>query len=120
MDDHLISQLSEDYPELFHEDAFVECPNGWYSLIDAVSATLNANTEIDAELTIVQIKQKYGELRIGTEPAAHQCSDVANGILALAREMSKNICETCGSTQEVEVYGGQYVESLCPYCADES
>jgi hypothetical protein len=85
-----------------------------------MSSALQSNPNVSDGLVIDQLKQKYGKLKIGAEPPGHKRSDVANGIFAFAREVSTNICEVCGTTQNVDIYGGRYVESLCPYCADES
>lgn len=122
MDEELEQQLIEEYPDLYEDDFVFECEDGWYDLIEAVSSTLDKNC---SSTTVNQIKEKHGQLRIYTgtprdESKPFDEGAIANGITELAREMSTNICERCGSTDDVEgVQRGNRYMVRCRDCREE-
>jgi hypothetical protein len=89
-----------------------ECGNGWYKLIDD---TLNKINQKVIELNIkyfeiVQIKQKFGSLRIYTNFHIEEIEDIIED----AEDLSKIICEGCGKSGKLRNDG--YLMILCDKC----
>lgn len=89
----------------------IECGPGWYPLIeDALQALVKTGLQIE----ITQIKEKFGQLRLYYDLAAHQDSDVekVQQIIRAAERKSVVTCEVCGEPGEHTGDGGWYV-TLC-------
>ena len=67
--------------------------------------------EAIAQVEAVQIKEKFGGLRFYT----HGGDDLVQGMIWLAESMSYNICEECGSTNNVTQTKG-WIISMCEDC----
>lgn len=76
-----------------------ECGDGWYTLIDALCACLQHETEYDGAPQVVatQVKSKLGSLRFYTRNASQR----QRAMIALAGEVSMRMCEECGAPGEV-------------------
>lgn len=72
-----------------------ECGSGWYPLIqelfDKIQVLVNNNSEYK-ELEVVQVKEKYGELRI----YLNYSYDDIEKLIDEYTEKSLHICERCG------------------------
>lgn len=72
------------------------------------------NYEKFSQVSITQIKEKYGTLRFyyygGDEHIA--------GMVSFAEDMSAKICETCGSTKNVTQTKG-WIKTICQECLDK-
>lgn len=131
MDTELEQQLIEDYPILYTHCTVpkeersspapnialygFECGDGWYQLIDTVSEIIESMVNEHPErqkVHAVQVKQKFGGLRVYTNPTP----PIVYGITRLAQEMSRNMCEACGTypVDPQEVDGWQW--ALCEEC----
>ena len=84
-----------------HEDfaPTIKVNDGWYRLLNLLCKCI---TEIDDEAhptQIIQIAQKFGNLRfyVGKAPSG------VYGAIKMASEISRHICEQCGSTDNVNV-----------------
>lgn len=134
MDEELEKELAESYPEIFslyHEDpeniegpppTFAiygfECGDGWYTVIDALCESLQRR---DVELTVVQVKEKFGGLRFyhdGIKAEAERDSYMALGAIYNAQDMSKRVCEQCGNPAELRRDGG-WLRARCDECHSE-
>ena len=108
--------MSED--ELLHKHGGVldlhsdiNCWEGWYPLIDHVLASINDYSDVyNKEVRVVQIKEKFGALRIYAEPSLY--NEYVWGILHLAERLSKTICERCGEPGELRTDIGWH-KTLC-------
>lgn len=76
------------------------CGDGWYSLIDALCASLQAETDKHGapQLVAVQVKEKLGELRFYVAGAA---SMTQFALIDFATRLSLRTCEICGAPGEL-------------------
>jgi hypothetical protein len=66
------------------------CGDGWYTLIDVISALLTTH---DPETCAIQVKEKFGGLRFYHTSA----DDYTLGVEMAAGTLSSYICEICGA-----------------------
>ena len=66
----------------------IECGEGWYNLIDYVSAKLEA---LNQKLEVVQIKEKWGSIRLYLNIS----TDEADKIVEFVEKESETTCEIC-------------------------
>jgi hypothetical protein len=97
--------------------------DGWYPLLDKTLAALEAVREelleakdeddraLAAEVTLAQVKEKFGGLRVYL---SHHHDRLAR-VVAHAEWASFLVCEGCGTTAAVTTEGG-YVQTLCAPC----
>jgi len=83
-----------------------ECGNGWKELIDPIVTRAN---EIGA--TIMQIKEKFGMLRIYFDPGHTDCDELED-MVDKSELDSATRCEMCGLPSHMMVKGGWY-KTLC-------
>jgi hypothetical protein len=84
----------------------MNCWKGWYGIIDDMLATISKN--IISNIKVVQIKEKFGALRVYTEPYDRY----TQGIIDMAETLSKHTCERCGEPSEMRSDLG-WVKTLC-------
>jgi len=87
--------LVEEFPEAFNGPFYFECQDGWYQLLRIVISELaRFNKEQDEENRCypVQIKEKYGTLRIylTEEPETMEV------LIETIEKLSGQTCEVCG------------------------
>ena len=114
-------ELINKYPNLFMDISKpptetsmcfgLECGNGWYDLIDRtcekIQRILNGRN-----LRFTQIKEKFGSLRIYTQPYIEEIDD----IIDKAEDESFEICENCGTTNNVITTNYGWVYTRCNNC----
>ena len=109
MTKELDDKLCEKYPRIFvdrHGDPKETCMcwgfpgNGWYWLLDKLCQHLQWNIDRngDPQLKAVQVKEKFGSLRVYTEGGNAE----QHAVIHFAEALSYGICETCGTTKGVE------------------
>lgn len=122
MDQELEEKLVKKYPNLYQRyggDMTKTCmhwgfahSNGWYKLIDELSAHLEP-LGIIAE----QVKQKFGGLRFYVDYPKHLTDEQRNKVRKIKNEYeqkSYEICEVCGEPGKT---GGRgYIRTLCDKC----
>lgn len=122
----LQEKLYKKYPKLFvqHTESLkttcmcwgFECGNGWYWLIDqlcdSIQNYIDSNKKEQTE--VVQVKEKFGTLSFYT----YNSDDLIQGMIWLAELMSANVCEVCGSTEEVTQSEG-WIKTRCKVCWDK-
>jgi hypothetical protein len=89
---------------------------GWLPLIMALDERLSA---IDPDYDIHQIKEKFGGLRyyFGTESRLTQRQfDEMHKLELWYENLSFEICEVCGSKENVTTFGGGWVRTRCEEC----
>jgi len=127
MNSKLDSYLVTKYPKLFikrYEDMKstamcwgFECGDGWFWLLDnlcqSIQSYIDYNTHKNiTQVTVEQVKEKFGGLRFYIEGG----DDTIHGMISLAERMSYNICETCGSTENIGQTSG-WIKNICEDCA---
>jgi len=121
MNNELTNQLFKKYPTLFPGGKNVnmkeslmcfgfECGDGWYNLIDKLCSDI-LKCEGGKDVTVEQVKEKFGGLRFYTGPANSKIFD----LIHKAEEKSFKICEECGAKGELEEIRGWYT-TLCKKC----
>jgi len=117
MKPELEQKLISKYPHLFKDVNApmtetcmcwgIETDDGWYDLIDICCQKI---TDVDPDAYFTQIKEKFGVLRMYING-----NDAADDITYWAENQSKNICECCGTTEDVTTRGG-WIKTLCTKC----
>jgi len=120
----LEEQLIAKYPELFQDkDAppteslmcfGCECGDGWFAIIDAACDLISRHVKGQAEYAEfrwVQIKEKYGTLRLYS---SGRYDDYTAGVIAMAERASAMTCETCGQPGKRNDEG--WISTLCDTC----
>lgn len=99
-----------------------ECDDGWYSLIDELSAKLEGlNREIaskgETPIEACQVKEKFGTLRFYTSSIPEACSGLIEKWIDEAEEKSARTCEHCGRPGQTR--GGAWLTTLCDDCPED-
>lgn len=102
MQKELELKLVEKYPKLFQdyggdmrETCMVwgcECGDGWYLILDELFEELSKYPEI----ILVQVKEKFGTLRVYTTGVLVEHSDEVEYHIERAYDKSSRTCEDCG------------------------
>lgn len=132
MSPELERRLREKYPKLYAGCAQppakslmafgFECDDGWFDLLDVLSAQLmliaeafaakNSGGTFDGSFRATQVKEKLGGLRFYVGP----CSDEGLAAIEFAEAMSERVCETCGNRGRTR--GVSWFKTLCDPCAE--
>jgi hypothetical protein len=114
MDD--LEKLMAEKPDWFTEHSYMYgCGPGWHPLI---RETLEKVAALNPQnFRIVQIKEKFGGLRI----YAWGGDEETSRIIHEAMNESYHVCENCGSKEGVENRAGRYgwFKSFCLMCHAE-
>src|SRR5579863_4110842 len=89
-----IQNLIFKYPSLLNSlgNKYIECGNGWYDIIDILCNELQKYPEV----RVLQIKQKFWELRVYLHGQIDATISDAIGVLLRAAEEAASItCERC-------------------------
>ena len=103
-----------------------ECGNGWYNIINQLCANiqhhidwrnrkneLNPNQPIVPQVTVDQVKEKFGTLRFYYTGG----DDYIDGLVSMAESMSGVTCEECGNPGST--LGRGWLTTLCEKHAEE-
>lgn len=82
-----------------------ELPEGWWSLFQQLLAE---SDQLDPSFSVVQAKQKFGELRVYLQSYPPRALDLIDA----ATVASKSTCEVCGGEAVLRVTRGYY-QTLC-------
>lgn len=99
----------------FAEDGF-SCGDGWYQLLHDMLLEIEvayAKSGVENKLSIGQIKQKFGELRVYIHDAIPEAYD----IISEKQKVSTSICEQCGKEGELRSLIRWY-RTLCDECVE--
>lgn len=93
-----------------------ECGDGWLPLIEEAKSLVNKYNSEHPDATpleFVQVKEKWGELRIYLNYYPNTIYDKLDEI----SNKSHHICEECGSTDNVSIQDTHgWFMALCPEC----
>ena len=99
----------------------VECRDGWYDLlVDLIGKLLKLEEEEPdtfESFAVVQIKQKFGELRFYVEGDPENGMRRIHSLIGAYEYRSLSICEICGKPAKVQTMN--YIQSLCRYPHDD-
>ena len=90
-----------------------ECGKGWWPLICETLDRVQAIVDRDGldDISITQVKEKFGELRIYTSSFTEEIDD----IIQAATDRSLTICEQCGKPGSLRNNHGWLI-TLCDEC----
>ena len=90
------------------------CGDGWFNILNQLMGNIqhhidwkNKKEEVVAQVTLDQVKEKFGTLRFYYSGG----DDVIDGMVRMAESMSGVTCEECGSPGKR--VGGGWVTTLC-------
>jgi hypothetical protein len=94
-----------------------DCGDGWYNILNQLMGNIqhhidwkNRNGEVVPQVTLDQVKEKFGTLRFYYSGG----DDYISGMVAMAEAMSGVTCEGCGNIGERK--GGGWVHTYCEPC----
>ena len=103
-------------PEPFEEYG-IECEHGWDELLKPLFDYIEKfNKENPGnEIIISQVKEKFGGLRFYVDNSTPELDKMIEEACA----DSFNVCETCGSRENVGITGGSWYSTVCESCLIE-
>ena len=124
MREELDNKLCAKYPKIFknrHADPRAtamcwgfECDDGWFNIINHLCQNIqhylnwkNKDTEAVPQVTVDQVKEKFGTLRFYYSGG----DDTIDGMVRMAESMSGTTCEMCGNIGESSSEG--WIKVLC-------
>lgn len=93
----------------------VECGKGWYKLIEPIFKYIedyNKDKSEDKKIVVLQCKEKWGGLRIYTNFG----TDELHKMIDEAEDKSYEICEDCGSEENVGLRLTGWETTMCLEC----
>ncbi len=116
MKQEYLERLKGLYPNLYLNLVSIDCRDGWYPLIERLSAKLEAELialpKVFRDYHAAQVKQKFGTLRFYMY---RYPSDEFKQHIVDAEEESATICEFCGASAVLHSSGRW--EVICDLCA---
>lgn len=98
-----LATLVAKYPEVYAQDFYFQCNDGWFKIVDELSAKL-----AKLGVQVVQVKEKFGGLRVYldvTAPGAYE-------LIHEAEQKSFVTCEFCGEPGKLGK-SGYWQSTLC-------
>jgi len=113
--DAFVKHLETTYPLMFAgQYGGIECAAGWWPIITSLCAGIqhhidwkNRQSEVVPQVTVTQIKEKFGGLRFYYDGG----DEYVSGLVTMAAAWASHACEECGS-QGVLRHGG-WLKTLC-------
>jgi hypothetical protein len=113
--DAFVKHLETTYPQMFAgQYGGIECAAGWRPIIASLCAGIqhhidwkNRQSPVVPQVTVTQIKEKFGGLRFYYDGG----DDEISGMVTMAAGWASHACEECGS-QGVLRHGG-WLKTLC-------
>jgi hypothetical protein len=91
-----------------------ECGDGWFQILNQLMGNIqhhidwkNQNGEVVPQVTLDQVKEKFGTLRFYYTGG----DDYISGLVTMAESMSGITCETCGKPGTRT--GGGWIKTVC-------
>lgn len=96
-----------------------ECGDGWFNILDQLMGNIqhhidwkNKNSEVVAQVTLDQVKEKFGTLRFYYSGG----DDVIDGMVRMAESMSGVTCEECSAP--AKTHGPGWIRTICEPCEE--
>ena len=115
----LEQKIFEDFPNLYYPEKpetetlmcfGFECSDGWFDLIYRLSKDLNEMEDLPEGFEIIQVKEKFGSLRVYPNYDNEKIYDRINQ----AEKEASETCESCGKPGELKE--GGWMRTLCEEC----
>lgn len=117
-------KLYDKYPKLFSQKDLpetqtcmnwgIQCGDGWFTLVDFVCEKLSDySKEKNLDIQFVQIKEKYGGLRIYTDKS----DEFIESVIDVAEDVSLQTCEDCGRKGRNQNMDG-WIRTVCKNCKE--
>lgn len=93
----------------------VECGKGWHKLIEPLISYINEynkNKSKEEQIQILQIKEKFGQLRFYTNFETEEL----HKMISDAENKSYDVCETCGAEKYVGSTTQGWITTICIDC----
>ena len=92
-----------------------ECGDGWFPILNLLMGNIqhhidwkNRESEVVPQVTLDQVKEKFGTLRFYYSGG----DDYISGLVSMAESMSGVTCETCGKPGTST--SGGWIKTACP------
>ena len=112
-------QIIDECPIIYRDFALgvPECYKGWLPLIHDLSVNIEAivaklDCPEEERPSVLQIKEKFGGLRFYLSNGTEEISN----LIDKAEQKAWNICEICGSEDNVKTGGSGWIKTLCDGC----
>ena len=106
-------------PIFFERCQWIECGYGWLDPIDRLAIEIEKLSEINMKLDrrfsghrAVQIKQKFGGLRVYME----RSDEKVDNLIKVAEDVCAETCETCGGAGKLR--NGGWITVKCDACME--
>ena len=112
--------LMDKYSHLFSKQfCGFEVPNGWDWIVEKYLEKTQWDVEKNKlNISIIQIKEKFGQLRIYTD--VWDCNyDPDTNNIAYCEALADYTCEKCGCMSKEKQYTSGWITGLCPECFKE-
>ena len=115
--DVFTKQMEARFPKMFAEPyGGFACGEGWWPILEALCGQIqhhvdwkNKQSEVVAQVTVNQIKEKFGGLRFYYSGG----DDAIDGMVSMAESWAAHSCETCGSPGKSR--SGGWIKTLCDH-----
>jgi hypothetical protein len=94
-----------------------ECGDGWFNILDQLMGNIqhhidwkNRQGEVVAQVTLDQVKEKFGTLRFYYTGG----DDEISGMVRMAESMSGVTCEECSAP--AKTHGPGWIRTICEPC----
>ena len=94
-----------------------ECGDGWFNILDKLMGNIqhhidwkNRKEEVVAQVTLDQVKEKFGTLRFYYSGG----DDAIDGMVRMAEAMSGVTCEECSAP--AQTHGPGWIRTICEPC----
>ena len=94
-----------------------ECGDGWFNILDQLMGNIqhhidwkNRKEEVVAQVTLDQVKEKFGTLRFYYSGG----DDAIDGMVRMAERMSGVTCEECSAP--AQTHGPGWIRTICEPC----
>ena len=115
--DTFAKQMEERFPKMFAEPyGGFACGEGWWSIIELLCSNIqhhidwkNKESEVVPQVTVAQIKEKFGGLRFYYDGG----DDEIRGMVRIAEAWASRSCEECGALGKRRE--GGWIRTLCDH-----
>jgi|SRR5665213_64975 len=110
-----IEGLFRKYPDLILNRFQIECGEGWAAILDELFAEISRVRIAGSSVTIKQVKEKFGGLRIYWSQANGEQNPEIKALIDQTSLRSTKICEVCGAdgTLRQKPNGAGSIAALC-------
>lgn len=117
MTDEEMDRLREAFPVLWQNCSGPWCGSGWFDLLMATSWAIS---RANPTAVLVQVKEKFGGLRIYASSGTwgNPCNRDSDQVIDYAERLSLSICEECSEPGRLVKRGGYWLKTLCGCCAE--